>query len=70
MSEKQISYIYTFKGDKLNDNTKEILKNNPDVKVIELHKLNNISDKERANQKTYISIMNDNLELLKKELYQ
>ena len=70
MSNKEISYIYTFKGDKLNDNTKEILKNNPDVKVIELHKLNNISDKERANQKTYITIMNDNLELLKKELYQ
>jgi len=70
INNKEISYIYTFKGDKINDNTKEILKNHPEVKVLELHKIDNISDKERSNKENYITIMKDNLEILKKELYQ
>lgn len=65
-----ISYIYCFKDDKLSDNAKELLENNPDVKKQELHKLNNLSDDDRSNKKDYLSIMNDNLELLKQELYQ
>lgn len=65
-----IRYIYSFKGDELNSNAQELLDNNADVSKQELHKLDNLSDSDRAEGKDYLSIMNDNLELLKKELYQ
>ncbi len=64
-----IRYIYTFKDDSLSENAKDLLKN-LDVTKQELHKLDNLSDNDRDEKKDYISIMNDNLELLKKELYQ
>lgn len=70
IKEKKISYVYTFKNDKLNDNAKKILEKYSDVKKQELHKLDNITDTERDENKDYISIMNDNLELIKQELYQ
>ena len=40
------------------------------IKKLELHKLDNLTDEERTNDKNYQIIMRDNLELLKKELYQ
>ena len=70
IEDEKISYIYTFKGDKLNNETKRLLEEYTNVKVQRLNKLDNITDDDRANKKDYISIMNSNLELLKKELYQ
>ena len=67
---KSASYIMMFKGQKLNDNAKKIMENYSDVKKIELHKLDNISDNDRSEDHDYMSIMKDNLELIKKELYQ
>lgn len=64
------SYIMMFKGAKVNDNTKKFLDKYSDVKTLELHKLDNITDEERRENLNYITIMNDNLELIKKELYQ
>ena len=65
-----IRYIYLFKDQKVNDNAQNLINNHSDVKTIELHKLDNLSDDERREKEDYISIMNDNLELIKKELYQ
>jgi len=59
-----------FKGEKINENAKKLLDEYPDVKKLELHKLDNISDTERNNKENYKTIMNDNLELIKKDLYQ
>lgn len=67
---KAISYIYTFKNKKVDNNVKNILETHTDITAIELHKLDNITDTERSEKEDYISIMNDNLELIKKELYQ
>lgn len=67
---KSNSYIIMFKGQELNDNVNNLLEKYPDVKKIELHKLDNISDTERSNKENYTSIMRNNLELIKKELYQ
>ena len=64
-----ISYIYKFNGEELNTNAKELV-DNTNIEEISINKLDNISDKDRDNNKDYMSIMNDNLELLKKELYQ
>ncbi len=65
-----IRYIYLFKDQKVNDNAQNLINNHSDVKTIELHKLDNLSDDERREKEDYISIMNNNLELIKKELYQ
>lgn len=67
---KEINYIYTFEGEELSDNAKEITNEYTDIKVQKLHKLDNLSDLERSEKKDYLSIMTDNLELLKQELYQ
>ena len=66
----QISYIYTFTDDKVNDKAQELLDEYPDLKKEELHKLNNLSDSDRANKLTYINIMNNNLDWIRQELYQ
>ena len=42
----------------------------PEVKTLELHKLDNITDEERSEKEDYISLMKSNLESIKKELYQ
>ena len=65
-----IRYIYLFKDQKINDNAQNIINNHSDVKTIELHKLDNLSDDERREKEGYITIMNNNFELIKKELYQ
>ena len=70
VDEEKISNIYSFKGDKLNSTTKNLLKDYPNIKVQKLNKLDNLTDNDRTNNRDYISIMNSNLELLKKELYQ
>ena len=46
------------------------MKKYSDIKKIELHKLDNISDNDRSEDKNYITIMNENLDSLKQELYQ
>ena len=70
ISSGEISYLYMFEGDNLNDTAKKLLKDYPDLKEQHLHKLNNLSDSDRSNKKDYIHIMNNNLDLIKQELYQ
>ncbi len=65
-----VRYIYSFKGQEVNENIQKLLETYTDVKIIGLHRLDNISDEERSEKKDYVSIMRDNLELIKKELYQ
>ena len=66
----KISYIIMFKENEVNENTKKLLEAYPNIQKIELHRLDIISDEERTEKKTYTSIMRNNLELIKKELYQ
>ncbi len=70
IEDKSVSYIMLFKGEKVNENAKKLLDEYSDIKKLELHKLDNISDAERNNKENYKTIMNSNLELIKKELYQ
>lgn len=67
---KEISYIFTFKNEKLGENASKVIEKHSDIKTLELHKLDVISDNDRSEKKDYLSIMNDNLEVLKQELYQ
>lgn len=66
----EISYLYMFQGDSLNDNAQKLLDDYPDLKTQELHKLDNLSDSDRSDNLDYIDIMNNNLDLLQQELYQ
>lgn len=66
---KEISYIYTFNNEELSNNAKDLI-DNYEVKSINLHRLDNLTDAERAEKKDYITIMENNLELIKQELYQ
>ncbi len=43
---------------------------NRNIKVLELNKIDNITDSDRDEGKDYITLMNENLDTLKQELYQ
>ena len=63
-----IKYIYTFDKENLNETVKKLIENTK-VEIIELHNLSVITDKQKSEKEDYITLMNDNNELLKKELY-
>lgn len=68
--DERISYIFSFVGLEDNENVKKLMDEYSNIKKLELHKLDNLTDEERTNDKNYQTIMRENLELLKKELYQ
>ncbi len=70
MQKEKISYIYNFKDDTLSNNSKNLLSKYNNVKEVSLHKIDNLTDNERESGKTYVSLMKDNLTLLKQEMYQ
>lgn len=63
-----IQYIFTFNKDGLNS-TASSLVTETGIDVIELHSISNLSEKERSEKEDYISLYNENIEQLKKELY-
>lgn len=69
IDDKTISYIYSFKEEELNDTVKNFIDNNENISLLEMHKLDNITDAERNNKDDYITIMRSNLEIIKKEIY-
>lgn len=64
----KIHYIFTTNNDSLNDVVNRII-TDTNIAVQKLHTLNNLSDDERKNKDDYISLLNNNIELLKEELY-
>lgn len=69
ISNKQIDFVYAFVEEELNDNVKKLVDDNANVSVLEVHRLDNITDEERKNKDDYLTIMVNNLELIKKEIY-
>lgn len=64
----KIKYIYVKKGETINKNI-ETLKSKYKIEVIELNSLYTITEYDRKNSNDYFSIMYNNLELLKQQLY-
>lgn len=64
----EIKYIYTTNKNNLNETVLDIKKDS-EIEIIELNTLNNITDEQRKNKEDYISLFNENIELLKNELY-
>lgn len=65
----KLNYIYTLNQENLSDIVGE-LQVNTDIEVIELHRLDNLTDKERSEGENYISLLTENIDLLKKEAYR
>ncbi len=63
-----LDYIYTLDKDHLNSTVKNIV-NSTNAKVVELNKLSTLTEEEIKNKEDYISLMNENIEYLKEELY-
>lgn len=66
---KNVNYIFVKKDEKLNNTIKNIKQTYPDIEIIEIDPLNSISTEDKNNKKDYISIMYENIDKLKKELY-
>ena len=69
ISNGSTKHIIVIKDLDINDTVKAII-DETNVEKLEFHSLSNISESERNNKKDYISIMNDNISLLKQELYK
>ena len=70
INDGKIDYIFNFEGEKNTSNTDKLLNKYQSLQLLKLHKLDNLDDEERDQGEDYISIMKDNLETLKDELYQ
>ncbi|MBQ8534785.1 MAG: zinc ABC transporter substrate-binding protein [Bacilli bacterium] len=70
IANQSVSYIFGFRNQKAGDNAQKLLDTYSTVKYVELHKLDNITDEERREKKDYTLLASDNLELIKREIYQ
>ena len=64
----KISYIFTTDSENLNDAVTSITQNT-NVQLAELYTISNLTDDERSDKMDYITLMNENINLLKNELY-
>ena len=64
----ECSYIFTPNNEEYTDIVKNLIEETH-AEVKELHTLSNISEEERSNKKDYLSIMNENIEAIKDEVY-
>lgn len=66
----KIKYIYMFEQDVMSDGLNDLLKNNSEIEIIKLSRLDSITDEQRQNDNNYISITKENLELISLEIYE
>lgn len=64
-----LKYIYKIKGEKNSKSTNKLLEEIPELQVLEIDTINNISTSDKNEGIDYISIMNNNIDKLKQELY-
>ena len=65
-----IKYIFTLENVADNENVNTILENNKNVSLIKLKRLDSITDAERNNGDDYFSLVQKNIEEIKKETYK
>ncbi len=62
-------YVFVKKGEKINNNLSDFLASHQ-TKTLEIHMLNTISYNERKTGENYVTIMTNNIDQLKTELYK
>ena len=65
---KQVTYIFSTDINNLNKNVQKVVKKTG-VEILELNDLSNLTENQRNSKEDYISLLNENIDLLKKELY-
>lgn len=68
INDGSLKYIYGIKNEGVNDTINNLIAGK-DIKILEIHSLSNLDNSERNSKKDYLSIMNENVELLKEQLY-
>lgn len=68
INDGKISYIFARKDEVLDDVVNSLV-NDYDIEVSYIHTLSNLTTEELNNGSTYLTIMNENIEKLKNELY-
>lgn len=68
IANKTIKYIFTLSNNEVNDTVANLVKNSK-VELLEINNLSNLTDKQRSENDDYFSILNENIDMLKKELY-
>ncbi len=66
----KIKYIFTLENSPENQAVKLLLENNSNLKELPLKRLDSITDEERSNGVDYFSLMDYNIEQIKKETYR
>lgn len=69
LKNETIKYLYIYENSKIEDEVNQIITDN-NVTTLTFKNLKNITDEERELDENYLSIMYNNLEELKKELYK
>lgn len=64
-----LKYIYTLKNEDINESINELIKDTK-VELIEFHTISNLDETEIKSGKDYLTIMNENIESLKQQLYE
>lgn len=64
-----INYLFIIKGEEKTATVESLLSENSSIQTIEIDTLNNISTEDKNDGKDYISIMNENIDKFKQELY-
>lgn len=64
-----LKYIFAPKNEEISETVKTIIDNN-DIEVSYLNTMSTISETDRNSNKDYITLMNENIELLKNEIYK
>lgn len=65
----EIKYIYTIKNENVSESITNLI-NETKIETLEFHNLANLNENEHKEKKDYLSIMNENVELLRQELYE
>lgn len=69
INDKKVKHIVMFENDTLTDEVEKIISDN-NIEKIYFDSLTTLSSENQTSGKDYLSVMNSNLEILKKELYK
>ena len=69
ISKGEIKYIYTIKNENVNGTITNLI-NETKIEKLVFHNLANLDEAEHDDKKDYLTIMNENVELLRQELYE
>ncbi len=65
----ELTYMFMIEDTTISNEIQTIIDEN-NITILPINKLDNLSEEERDNNENYITLMNKNIEQLKKELYQ